>query len=248
VITPYNPSRGIDLYVDAAGEDDWQVGMDKYYLFGQMVCGASPEWIQWMTTHKTEYGGMVHWSAGKFGKQRLSLPNKKRKCRELLATHPWLKTSIYAFDKESFYNALPVNATKRLVVQRLWHIFTIHFLGTVMPHIKNLVPDDQWGCLNIRNVIINNPKVADKGLIETVVKKEFGRVPKFVSAGHYGIDALDGVLWAFYRYLNLGRGDCIPDTASDFSKDLDVVIIGIKSEKPVMLRNTGDIDLFKSTA
>lgn len=86
--TTYNPTRGIDLYLDASGEDDWLVGTTRYYLVGFMACGASGEWIQWMEKHRTEYDGMIHWSAHQFGKQKRKLLHPEEHCKGLLAMHP----------------------------------------------------------------------------------------------------------------------------------------------------------------
>jgi hypothetical protein len=102
--------------------------------------------------------------------------------------------------------------------------------------------------LNIRNIVINNPKGGNKLVIENIIKTEFGRTSKFVPAGHYGIDALDGVLWAFHRCLNLGKTDCLPESGHAFSKDFNVVVLGVTSDKPIFLRNLCDINDFKKTA
>jgi len=247
--TPYRPSRGIDLYLDASGEDDWQIGTERYYLVGFMACGASSEWIQWMEKHRTEYDGVIHWSAHKFGKQEQKLLHPEGQCKDLLATHPWLQTGIYVFDKKAFKESVREKLGRAVkesdIVKRLWYIPAVTYLKMLIPRVRQLVPHDPWGCTNIRNIIINNPKGGDKGIIERVITKEFGRKPRFVPTGHLGIDALDGVLWAFQRYFNHGKRDCLPDVATDFSKDLNVGVLGIKSDKPILLRNVSDIEAFK---
>ena len=111
--------------------------------------------------------------------------------------------------------------------------------------MKTLVPNDSWGCLNIRNVVINNPKGGNKSEIENMIKIEFDRTPEFVPAGHYGIDALDGVLWAFHRCLNLGKTDCLPRSIHAFNEDFNVFLLGVACEKPMLLRNMSDINDFK---
>ena len=120
------------------------------------------------------------------------------------------------------------------------------FLKTVIPHMKKLVPDDPWGCLNIRNIVINIPKGGNKSVIENIIKTAFGRTPEFVPAGHYGIDALDGVLWAFHRCLNLGKTDCLPTSVQTFNEDFKVFVCGVMSERPILLRNMSDINDFKN--
>ena len=120
------------------------------------------------------------------------------------------------------------------------------FLKTVIPHMKKLVPDDPWGCLNIRNIVINIPKGGNKSVIENIIKTAFGRTPEFVPAGHYGIDALDGVLWAFHRCLNLGKTDCLPTSVQTFNEDFKVFVYGVMSERPILLRNMSDINDFKN--
>lgn len=249
MITPYNPLRGIDLYIDASGEDDWDVGNEKYYLHGLMLCGPSSEWINWMEIHKTKYDGMIHWSYGEFGKQKLKLEDVKGKCRQLIRMHPWFQTVIFAIDKkalkEFFLHKHGRKITKYEAFKSIWKVMPVSLLKTIMPHMKSLVPNDPWGCLNLRNVVINNP-TRNKSIIEKTIKAEFGRTPEFVSAGHYGIDALDGVLWAFHRCLNVGKADCLPDSIQAFNKNLNIFIFGLASEKPLLLRNMNDINDFKN--
>ena len=248
MITPYNPSRGIDLYIDASGEDDWDIENERYYLHGLMLCSPSYEWITWMDIHKKKYDGMIHWSYGKYGQQKLKLEDVKGKCRELITMHPWFQTVIFAVDKkalkEFFLHKYGRKIAKYEAFKSIWKIMPVSFLNTIMPHLKTVVPNDPWGCLNIRNIVINNPS-RNKLVIENAIKTEFGRIPEFVPAGHYGIDALDGVLWAFHRCLNLGKADCLPETIHTFSKDFNVFVCGLKSEKPMLLRNKNDIDDFK---
>ena len=250
MITPYNPSRGIDLYVDSSGEDDWDVETHKYYLHGLMLCGPSSEWVNWMKIHQTKYNGMIHWSDGEFGKQKQKLENVKGNCRELLTMHPWLKTVIVAFDKKAFKDFFEqkygVTIEKYDAVKSVWKNYGATCLELVIPHLKTLVPEDPWGCLNVRNIVINNPKGGNKSLIESIFKTELNRIPQFVPAGHYGIDALDGVLWAFQRCLNLGKTDCLPEPVLNFSKDFEVLVCGIKSDKAMTLLNMSDVGNFKS--
>ena len=250
MITTYNPARGIDLYLDASGEDDWRIDRERFYLIGFMACGTSSDWIEWIGRHKTQYDGMIHWSDGRFGKQKQRLPNTKGECRDLLAAHPWLQTGIYVFDKKAFKESVREQLGRAVresdIVKRLWYIPAVTYLKMLLPRVKQIVPEDAWGCTNIRDIIINNPKVGDKGVIERVITKEFGRNPQFVPAGHFGIDALDGVLWGFQRYLNVGKKDCLPEQANDFSKHLNVVVLGIRSETPILLRDFSDIEAFKN--
>ena len=248
MITPYDPSRGIDLYIDSSGEDDWDIETQDYYLHGLMLCSPSDEWISWMDIHKTKYEGMIHWSYGKYGKQKLKLADVKGKCRELIAMHPWFQTAILVIDKkafkEFFLRKYSREITKYDAAKSIWKITGPSFLKTIIPHMKKLVPDDPWGCLNIRNIVINNPS-RNKLVIENTIKTEFGRMPEFVPAGHYGIDALDGVLWAFHRCLNLGKADCLPESVQTFNEGFNVFVCGIKSEKPVWLQSVNDINDFK---
>ena len=250
MITPYNPSRGIDLYIDSSGEDDWDIETEneKYYLHGLMSCTPSSEWNSWMDIHKTKYDGMIHWAAGKFGKEQ-KLEDKKGKCRELLTMHPWFQTAIIAIDKKAFKDFIlrkyGRNITKYEAAKIIWKNTGASFLKTIIPHMKKLVPDDPWGCLNIHKIVINNPKGGNKSDIEKIIKTELGRTPEFVPAGHYGIDALDGVLWAFHRCFNLGRTDCLPDSAHTFNEDFNVFVTGVTSEQPMLLQNISDINEFK---
>jgi hypothetical protein len=251
MITPYNPSRGIDLYADSSGEDDWDLEIGKYYLHGLMLCAPSDDWIQWMEIHETEYDGMIHWSDGTYGKQKQKLKDVKGRCRELLSAHPWFQTAIFVIDKKSFKEFFSQKYGRDLskceASKSLWQTMGASLLSTIIPHMKQLVPDDPWGYLNVRKIIINNPKGGDKSAIERIIKAKLGRIPEFVPAGHYGIDALDGVLWAFQRYLNLGKADCLPASAHSFAQDLGVFLFGIVSGKPVLLRNLDDIEKFKAT-
>ena len=237
------------MYIDASGEDDWGIETEKYYLHGLMLCSPSAEWVNWIKIHQTKYDGMIHWAAGEFGRQRQKLKDKKGNCRELLTTHPWFQTVIFVIDKKAlkdlFLRTYGRKILKYEAVKSIWKIFGASFLKKIIPHMKTVVPHDPWGCLNIRNIIINNPKGANKSAVENIIKAEFCRKPKFVPAGHYGIDALDGVLWAFQRCLNLGKADCMPESAHTFYEDFNVFICGIKSEKPVLLRNMSDINDFK---
>lgn len=239
------------MYVDASGEDDWDVNRDRYYLHGFMCCGASPEWLHWIETHRTKYNGAIHWAPGTFGKEKQKLPNKKDACRQLLAMHPWLQTGIHVFDKLQFQQFIlgkyGRGVKKYDVVRRIWQTSAIEYLKLMMPHLKKLVPNDPFGCLNLRHVIINNPKGGNRLAIESRIKTEFGRIPRFMSAGHYGIDALDGVLWAFHRLFNLGKSDCLPQSALDFSRDLQVVVLGVRSNRPILLRNATDVAEFRAT-
>jgi hypothetical protein len=247
--TPYNPTRGIDLYLDASGEDDWQVGTASYYLVGFMACGASGEWIQWMEKHRAEYDGMIHWSAHQVGRQERKLLHPEEHCKDLMARHPWLQTGIYVFDKQAFTESVRERLGRAVkesdIVKRLWYIPAVTYLKMLIPHVKQVARHDPWGCTNIRHIIINNPKGGDKGIIERVITKEFGRMPQFVPAGHFGVDALDGVLWAFQRYFNQGKADCLPISTGDFSKDLNVCVLGVKSDIPTLLRNASEIEAFK---
>ena len=250
MITPYDPLRGIDFYLDASGEDDWSINAKQFYLLGFMVCAPSSEWIRWIETHRTKFDGMIHWSDGRCGRQKQKLPNIKGECRALLAAHPWLQTGICAFDVKTFKDFLRKklnrDITRYEVTRRLWRIEAVSYLKMLIPYLKEAVPSDPWGCLNVRDIVINNPKGGNRGLIEGSVKEEFGRTPKFVPAGHYGIDALDGVLWAFQRCLNLGKTDCLPGHPRDFADDFNVVVLGMKSDKPILLRNIRDIEAFKN--
>jgi len=249
MITPYNPLRGIDLYVDASGEDDWDIENGKYYLHGLMLCSPSSEWVEWMKTHQTKFDGMIHWSDGEFGKQKRKLEDVKGKCRELLVMHPWFQTVIFAINKKAFKEFFLGTYGRKIKKcegsKSVWQTMGVSFLNTVIPHMKKLAPDDPWGCLNVRNVVINNPKGGNKSAIEKIIKTKLGRTPEFVPAGHYGIDALDGVLWAFHRCFNLGKTDCLPKLVQTFNKDLNVFVCGVTSEKPMLLKNMRDIDNFK---
>jgi hypothetical protein len=252
MITPYNPLRGIDLYIDSSGEDNWDKKTEKYYLHGLMLCSPSSEWIDWMNIHKTKFDGMIHWSAGEFGKQKLKLKDKKSECRELLTIHPWFQTAILVIDKAAFTEFFLRTRGRKIrkyeAAKSIWQTMGTSLLDTVIPHMKKLVPDDPWGCLNIRNVVINNPKGGNKSVIQNIIKSKFDRIPEFVPAGHYGIDALDGVLWAFHRCLNLGKTDCLPKSVQTFSKDLNLFVFGIASEKPMQLRNVNDINNFRNNS
>ena len=249
MITPYNPLRGIDLYIDSSGEDDWDIETQKYYLHGLMLCGPTGEWINWMKIHQTKYDGMIHWSDGKFGKQKQKLKNVKGNCRELLTMHPWFKTMIVVFDKKAFKEFFFYKYGRKIekydAVKTVWQKYGATCLKLLIPHLKTLALKDPWGCLNIRNVVINNPKGGSKSVIESIFKMELGRIPEFVPAGHYGIDALDGVLWAFHRCLNLGKIDCLPESVHTFNKDFDVLVCGVASGKPKALLNLSDINDFK---
>jgi hypothetical protein len=146
MLTPYNPLRGVDLYVDASGEDDWDVEHDRYYLHGFMWTGPSEEWLAWMNAHKTKYEGLVHWANGEFGKDNKKLPNKKEACRGLLSSHPWSQTGIYVFDKKLFkefvadrYGRKP---TRYEIVKRVWKIMGVSYLNQLVPHLKKLVPEE----------------------------------------------------------------------------------------------------------
>jgi hypothetical protein len=231
MITPYNASRGIDLYVDASGEDDWDLEQEKYYLHGLMLCSPSREWIDWMKVHQTKYAGFVHWSDGKFGKQKQKLENVKAHCRKLLATHPWFRAAIFVIEKKAFKEFFLSRYKRRIkkceASRALWRTMGVAFLNTIMPHLKKLVPNEPLGCLNVREVVINNPKGGSRQEIEKAIWEAIGRKPKFVAAGHPGIDALDGALWAFQRCLNSGKSDCIPEAVRSFNKDLSVSLLGL---------------------
>jgi hypothetical protein len=247
--TANNRSCGFDLYIDSSGEDDWGIDTEKYYLHGLIACGPSDEWLQWTRIHKTEFDGMVHWSAGIFGQHKRKLENKKRKCRDLLAMHPWGQTVIYAFDKKAIKDfidrKLGKKITKHELVERLWNIMGVSYLRTILPHMEKMLPNAPDGSLNIHEIIINNPKGGHKPMIENIIQRELDRKPKFVPAGHYGIDALDGVLWAFHRCLNRGATDCLPNSINAFAEDLNLVLLGCKTNKPIFLGNTSDIDDFR---
>jgi hypothetical protein len=234
MITSYNPSRGVDLYVDSSGEDDWNIETGKYYLHGLMLCLPTKEWNNWIKIHQTKYDGMIHWSDGRFGKKKQKLENVKANCRELIAMNPWFKTIISVFDKkavkEMFLNKYSSEVEKYDVTKAVWESFGATALEMVIPHLKAQFPNDPLGHLNVRHVIINNPKGGDKSAIENVFKTEVGRTPEFVPAGHYGIDALDGILWAFHRCLNLGKTDCLPEPIHNFNENFNVLICGVKSD------------------
>lgn len=249
MVTPHNPSRGIDLYVDASGEDDWDLPGETFYLHGLMLCGPSRKWIEWMRIHQTRYEGMIHWSDGRFGKQKRKLDGVKAQCRELLATHPWFRASIYVINRKEFSESYFSKHGRRIkkceVSRAIWKNMGASFLNTVIPHLKSIVPDDQLGCLSVRQVVINNPKRGSRQEIQRTFQKMVDRTPEFVSAGHPGIDALDGVLWAFHRCLNLGKPDCLPDPVGSFNKDLGVFLLGLVSDNLVKLDSMAAIEDFR---
>lgn len=182
--------------------------------------------------------------------RKTEIRRQKGKCRELLAMHPWFQTVIFAIDKkafsEFFFRKFGRKIQKYDAVKSIWQIMGVSLLGKVIPHIKKLVPDDPWGCLNVRNIAINNPKGRNKSAIENVIKSKFSRTPEFVLAGHYGIDALGGVLWAFHRCLNLGKVDCLPRSVQNFNKDFYIFVSGVVSEKLTLLQNMRDINKLKN--
>jgi hypothetical protein len=214
-----------------------------------MLSSPSGEWVKWMSVHQTQYDGMIHWSAHEFGRQKQKLQNVKAKCRELLVTHPWFCAVIYVLHKEDFKRNWLAKHGRQLkkseVSRALWKNMGVSFLNTVVPHFKQLVPEDPFGCLNVRNVVINNPKGGSRQEIGAIFQDLVGRSPAFVPAGHPGIDALDGLLWAFHRCMNLGKFDCVPMGVQSLYKELNVWGFGLSGGTLVRLDSVSAMDNFR---
>jgi hypothetical protein len=252
MITPYNPRRGIDLYIDAAGEDDWDKGSDKYYIHGIMFAGPSPQWLKWMEIHTNEFGGMVHWSDGRFS-NNIELPQKKKRCGEFIRSAPWLQTCVIAFHKEKVKRHFLENhgfiPKKYEATRPMWTLAGSIAMAGLIPHLKNMDIKDDWGCLNARNVVINNPKGGNRGEIAQKFAEKIGRTPEFVASGHSGIDALDGVLWSIRRVFELGKDDVIADDQTDITSKYNIVVCAVDEDLiPKPLRTTREIMDFAKSA
>lgn len=246
--TPLDPLRGIDIYMDAAGSDNWTSSNDKFYINGVIFTSARDQWVQWMKDHSVLFKGKVHFSDREFGNgEKLHHPEMISKA--LISKLPWAFAFVNLHHKASIADHLHSKVggdppRKFEITREMWRSMLPSISERFIPQINRA-----WGNPENKNIIrkicINNPQGADLGEVTRHIRQKLSRDPEFVPAGHPGIDALDGLLWAIRRFVELGKSDAVPWLPGERIPK-QVLIFGIKGEAGVTyLQSLNAIELWK---
>jgi len=212
---------GADIYVDASGNDNWDVAGDPWYVVAIIATLPTDKWGQWMTRHFIEFGGVIHWAngicgpVGADGKPNGRMPDKWSSCRSLLGNVPWDVGMVVIIPKSVFRVSLPgpePKAWNGTAVGLLpWLILVPKVIRAVRDRILSLAPDFDADHV-IHQLIFNNSGAASLGTdsIRMMALETFKRDVQFRSPGHPGVDAADGLSWALRRFVVRNASEPLP--------------------------------------
>ena len=212
---------GADFYVDASGNDNWDVAGDPWYVLAIIATLPTDKWGKWMERHAIEFGGIIHWAnglCGPFGpneKPNGRMPDKWSSCRSLLSDVPWDVGMVVIIPKSAFRLNLPGPKPKgwngTAIGLLPWLILVPKVIRAVRDRIMALALDFDAEHV-IHELIFNNSGAAGLGTdsIQSMAQETFNRVVKFRSPGHPGVDAADGLSWALRRFVQRNASEPLP--------------------------------------
>ncbi len=245
---PVREDQGLDLYMDASGCDNWS-NSERFYLSGVIATTPRPQWVEWMHQHQFDLGGRIHFSERIIG-DGTPLYNTADVCRQILTNLPWSFSFVVIQDKQSIIDMMTRVAGSGAGPQdysaAAWKMLP-GTLGLGVMDLINRAFQRPAGTNGIRKVVINNPSSGDLNEIRLECQRVLHREPEFVPNGHPGIDAVDGLLWAFRRFVELGRSDAVPWSATE-PIPTQIIVGGVRGRAVTRLASLAEVQRWKSEA
>jgi hypothetical protein len=145
---------------------------------------------------------------------------KSRRTLTLLTDAPWDVGMVVIIPKSAFRISLPGPEPKgwngTAIGLLPWLILVPKVICAVRDRIMSLAPDFDADHV-IHELIFNNSGAADLGTdsIQMMAQETFNRVVQFRSPGHPGVDAADGLSWAFRRFVQSNSSEPLPWSMQD---------------------------------